>query len=82
MRKAFFDYELERWMPKEFTLPFCNNDYVMLTPKDILTKDDNWINSNDLKGDFAALAKSIPTMLQFEYVNLNETNNSVLVDTD
>ena len=40
------------------------------------------LNNNDLKGDFAALAKSIPTMLQFEYVNLNDTNNSVLVDTD
>lgn len=40
------------------------------------------LNNNDLKGDFAALAKSIPTMLQFEYINLNETSNSVLVDTD
>ena len=40
------------------------------------------LNNNDLKGDFASLAKSIPTMIQFEYVNLNETNNSVLVGTD
>jgi len=50
--KVYFDYTMERWMPKEFILPFFNKDYVILTPKDILTKDDNWINSHDLKGDF------------------------------
>lgn len=58
--KVYFDYDLERWMPKEFTLPFLNNDYVLLTPKDILTKDDNWINSNDLKGNFTRICNSIP----------------------
>ena len=58
--KVYFDYGLERWMPKEFTLPFWNRDYVILTPKDILTKDDNWINSQDLIGDFDAICNSIP----------------------
>jgi hypothetical protein len=58
--KVYFDYNLERWMPKEFTLPFIDNDYVILTPRDILTKDDNWINSNDLKGDFTRIVNSIP----------------------
>ncbi|RDC66313.1 hypothetical protein [Adhaeribacter pallidiroseus] len=41
--KVFFDYELERWMPKE-----------------LLTKDENWINSNDLRGDFRKICNSIP----------------------
>lgn len=57
--KVYFDYELERWMPKEFTLPFIFGDYVLLTPRDILTKDDNWINSNDLRGDFTRICNSI-----------------------
>lgn len=57
--KAFFDYELERWMPKEFVLPFIFKDFVILTPRDILTKDDNWINSNDLRGDFTRICNSI-----------------------
>ena len=39
-------------------------------------------NNNDFKGDFASLAKSIPTMIQFEYINLGEAKNSVLVGTD
>lgn len=57
--KVYFDYELERWMPKEFTLPFIFGDFVILTPRDILTKDDNWINSNDLRGDFTRICNSI-----------------------
>lgn len=57
--KVYFDYDLERWMPKEFTLPFIFNDFVILTPRDILTKDDNWINSNDLRGNFTGICNSI-----------------------
>jgi hypothetical protein len=60
VNKAYFDYELERWMPKVFTLPYIFNDFVLLTPKDILTKDENWINSHDLKNDFTEICNSIP----------------------
>lgn len=68
--KVYFDYELERWMPKEFTLPFIFNDFVLLTPRDILTKDDNWINSNDLRGDFSRICNSIPNdQLRNEILN-------------
>lgn len=58
--KVYFDYDLEVWMPKEYTLPFIFNDYVVLTPRDILTKDDNWINNQDLRGDFSRICKAIP----------------------
>jgi len=47
-------------MPKTFTLPVYGGDYIILTPRDILTKDDNWINSNDLRGDFVGICNSIP----------------------
>lgn len=58
--KVYFDYKLERWMPKEYTLPYYYDDFVLLTPRDILTKDENWINSNDLRGDFTRICNSIP----------------------
>ncbi len=58
--KVYFNYELERWMPKEFTLPYIFDDFVIITPRDILTKDENWINSNDLRGDFMRICNSIP----------------------
>ncbi|MCK8521917.1 hypothetical protein M0D21_10085 [Aquimarina sp. D1M17] len=58
--KIYFDYTLEKWMPKQFTLPFINGDFVFLTPKDLLTKDDNWINSNDLRGNFESICTAVP----------------------
>ena len=68
--RVYFDYQLERWMPKTFTLPYIFDDYVLLTPKDILTKDENWINSQDLKGDFKDVCNSIPNdQLRAEIVN-------------
>ncbi len=68
--KVYFDYVLERWMPKEYSLPFIFGDYVILTPKDILTKDENWINSHDLKGDFTRICNSIPNdQLRSEILN-------------
>jgi hypothetical protein len=68
--KAYFDYELERWMPKEYNLPFIFGDYVILTPRDILTKDDNWINGHDLRGDFKRICNSIPNdQLRNEILN-------------
>ncbi len=35
-----------------YDLPWVNDDFVILTPKDILTRDENWINKGDLVGDF------------------------------
>jgi len=70
VEKVYFDFELERWMPKEYSLPYIFGDYVILTPRDILTKDDNWINSNDLKGDFTRVCTSIPNdQLRHEIFN-------------
>lgn len=60
VNKVYFDYEYERWMPKRFTLPFHNGDFVILTPTDLLTKDENWINSNDLRGNFTNICSTIP----------------------
>jgi hypothetical protein len=68
--KVYFDYNLERWMPKEFRLPYMRHDYVILTPRDILTKDDNWINNNDLRGDFTRIVNGIPNdQLRNEILN-------------
>ena len=60
VEKVYFDYKFERWMSQKFTLPCINKDYVLLTPKDLLTKDDTWINSNDLRGDFVGICTAIP----------------------
>lgn len=57
---AEFNYTLRRWMSKSFELPYIDGDYVLLTPRDILTKDDAWINKHDIIGDFDDIVLAIP----------------------
>jgi hypothetical protein len=42
-------------------LPAFGDDYVLLTPKDILTKDDTWINRSDLIRDFEQIPDALPS---------------------
>ena len=58
--KAVFNYETHSWEPRSYGLPWANGDYVILTPRDMLTRDHNWINRDDLVGHFDALPPSIP----------------------
>jgi hypothetical protein len=55
-----FDYELEAWHADLFELPFANGDYVLLTPRDLLTRDENWINRSDLVEGFERIPVAIP----------------------
>jgi hypothetical protein len=60
VRHVSFNYETRSWTTEHFTLPYIDGDYVLLTPKQILTKDDAWINKHDLVGDFDEIASSVP----------------------
>ena len=53
-----FDYDKRYWCPKTFDLPHTRGDFVLLAPKDILTKDENWINRHDLMNRFEMIANS------------------------
>jgi hypothetical protein len=59
-QKVRFNYQTESWESATFDLPFCNGDYVLLTPTAILTKDDTWINKTDLIDDFESIPQAIP----------------------
>jgi hypothetical protein len=59
---AKFDYHSRRWIAKKYSLPYIDGDFVLLTPKDILTKDEAWINKHDIIGDFDDIAASIPNI--------------------
>lgn len=58
--RARFNYDLEVWVSEKYTLPKFGGDYVILTPKDMLTKDENWINQNDLVDRFEGIPASVP----------------------
>lgn len=57
--KARFNYQTETWQTETFELPYLGDDYVLLTPKDILTRDDTWINKHDLIAGLEQLPKAI-----------------------
>lgn len=57
--KVVFDYGTRRWQSDYFDLPFFNGDYVLLTPKDILTREEAWINQADMLAQFTEIQVSI-----------------------
>lgn len=59
VRKAYFDWKTKTWMPKKYYLPIHNGDYVLLTPKDMLTRDDTFINRYDMIDNLQQVAPSI-----------------------
>ena len=58
--KVRFNYQTQTWESDIFELPFYLGDYVILTPKDMLTKDDLWINKDDLYNDYHSIPTAIP----------------------
>lgn len=61
--RAAFSYETGTWMERTYELPSigkAKDDYVLLTPKDLLTQDDTWINGTDLVEDFESIPQAIP----------------------
>ena len=62
VKHAMFDYETRSWMSKRYNLPYIDGDFVLLTPKDILTKDEAWINKHDIIVEFNKIAESIPNI--------------------
>jgi hypothetical protein len=68
--KAVFNYTTEVWEPRRYVLPWIDNDYVVLTPKDLLTGDDTWINRGDLIRAFDEIPTAIPDeQLRFQASN-------------
>jgi hypothetical protein len=60
VKNVTFNYETEVWQPQTYTLPWIDGDYVILTPKDMLTRDENWINRGDLIRNFDEIPVAIP----------------------
>lgn len=58
--KVRFNYDTESWESGTYVLPRLADDYVLLTPKDILTRDDTWINRQDLFSRIRDVASAVP----------------------
>lgn len=60
VEKVRFDYSTKRWKGERYELPSFGSDFVLLTPKDILTKDEAWINRKELLDQFQDIYQAMP----------------------
>lgn len=60
VEKVRFDYDARRWGGGRYELPARGGDFIILTPKDILTKDEAWINRSDLINRFEDVYDALP----------------------
>lgn len=60
VNKAEFDYVNRRWKSKSYTLPHSRGDFIILTPRDMLTRDAAWINRADLLGNIEDICEAVP----------------------
>lgn len=57
--KVEFSFKTMTWKSGEYLLPCYNNDYVLLTPRDMLTRDDTFINRTDMIRKLQDIAPSV-----------------------
>lgn len=67
--KAKFNYDTETWETRSYELPYINGDYVILVPKDMLTRDDYWINSRDLFDQFRDIPEAVSDLQLRSQIN-------------
>lgn len=70
VERVYFNYTTESWVEQSFELPKFGSSYVILTPKALLTKDDTWINKEDLIKDF----EQIPNMIDDDELRAKVNN--------
>lgn len=53
--RSKFNYNTETWATGTYDLPFTDGDFVILTPTDLLTKDETWISRSGMLRSFDLL---------------------------
>jgi len=64
IRKVEFDFKNGIWLDARFTLPKIEvgnkKEFVLLVPREMLTKEDTWISRNDFLENDTAIFNTIP----------------------
>jgi hypothetical protein len=72
--RCVFNRELQVWQPRSFELPYFfrgeqKADFILLTPLDVLTKDEAFISHKELHQKFRQIANSLDNAALREAVN-------------
>jgi hypothetical protein len=58
--RVTFNYATESWVTGKYYLPSTGDDFVLLTPLDMLTRDDTWISQGDMVRNFYLIPPALP----------------------
>ncbi|MGC2960160.1 hypothetical protein ACPUET_09310 [Paraburkholderia graminis] len=58
--KAHFNMKTQTWSARQYVLPRFGKEFVLLTPIDMLTKDEAWISHRGLLEDYSSVMASVP----------------------
>lgn len=67
--RARFNYTTRTWATERYYLPRLRDDFVLLTPADMLTRDETWINYGDMVSRFRQLPTAVSNAEQREQIN-------------
>lgn len=82
--RCTFNRELMTWMPKTFILPYFyleNGDFILLTPLDILTKDEAFICHSDLRNQFRKITNALENSSLRDSINMYFQNKLPVTQT-
>ena len=71
--RCSFNSELMLWTPKTFILPYFyleDGDFILLTPLDILTKDEAFICHSDLRNQFRKITNALENSSLRDSINM------------
>lgn len=60
VQKTSFNEKTQSWSARQYILPKFGKQFVLLTPIDMLTKDEAWISHRGLLEDFSSVMASVP----------------------
>jgi hypothetical protein len=60
VRRVRFNRDLGVWTSGNYILPVYKNDFVILSPKDMLTRENTWISHTDYVGEFYSIVQATP----------------------
>jgi hypothetical protein len=60
VRHVRFNYETQAWESGTYYLPVLWGDFVLLTPIDMLTRDETWISFGDMVRRFSTIPEALP----------------------
>jgi hypothetical protein len=69
VEKVRFNYETEIWQRGRYELPAFGRDFVLLTPKDLLTKENIWINRTELLNRLDEIGQALPDPVLRDQIN-------------